>query len=86
MRFLIMTALLCLAGAGSEGASAQPAATERPAATALPDETAATRKRDHDAAVANCVSMWDGATHMTQQQWLRTCRRVQDRLQTLQMR
>jgi hypothetical protein len=75
---LVMSALLCAFGAGSDRAASQPAAAERPQASDPAGE-----KRDHDAAVANCVSMWDGATHMTKQQWLRACRRVQERLRTL---
>jgi hypothetical protein len=78
---LIMSALLCLFATGSDRAASQPAAGERQPANGL-----ATEKRGHDAAVASCVSMWDGATHMTKQQWLRACRRVQERLRNLPVR
>jgi len=76
-----MSALLLAFGFGSDRALSQPATGERPLASGPAGE-----KRDDDAAVANCVAMWDGATHMTKQQWLRACRRVQDRLRTLSVR
>ena len=78
---LIMSVLLFASGFGSGSALSQPATGERPVASGPAGE-----KRDHDAAVANCVAMWDGATHMTKQQWLRACRRVQERLRTLSVR
>jgi hypothetical protein len=78
---LVMSALLCAFGVGSDRAASQPAATERAQANDPAGE-----RRDHEAAVANCVSMWDGATHMTKQQWLRACRRIQERLRTLSVR
>lgn len=86
MRLFILAALLCVIVAGGP-AVAQPAVDgRRPAAGPARYETS-NRERDEDAAaVANCVSMWDAATHMTRQQWLRACRRVQSRLRTLQVR
>ena len=84
MRSVAITALLLIAGA--EYAFAE-VAVPRPgaAASTLPSRTS-TEKSTHELAVANCVQMWDRGTHMTQQQWLRTCRRVQDRLQQLPVR
>jgi hypothetical protein len=37
----------------------------------------------HDIAVADCMQMWDSGTHMTKQEWSRTCTRVQTRLDSL---
>jgi hypothetical protein len=37
----------------------------------------------HDNAVADCMQMWDSGTHMTKPEWLRTCRRVETRLDNL---
>lgn len=37
----------------------------------------------HEKAVADCERIWDRGTHMTKQEWSRTCRRVQTRLQRL---
>ena len=37
-------------------------------------------------AVADCEQMWDRATHMTRQEWSRTCRRVQNRLQEFRLK
>lgn len=84
MRFLFIATLLFVAGAGCVFAEVAP--PSRPAASsALPSNKVA-EKRAHDSAVANCVQMWDRGTHMTEQQWLRTCKRVQDRLQHIEMR
>ena len=41
------------------------------------------RQNSYDSAVADCVKMWDSTTHMTKQEWSRTCRRVQMRLDNL---
>jgi hypothetical protein len=37
----------------------------------------------HEQAVADCERIWDAGTHMTKQEWSRTCRRVQTRLQRI---
>jgi hypothetical protein len=46
----------------------------------------ADQKRVRELAVANCESMWDRGTHMTKRDWARTCRRVQNRLQSLDVK
>jgi hypothetical protein len=43
------------------------------------------RSNVHDSAVADCVRMWDSGTHMTKQEWARTCKRVQTRLDNLKV-
>jgi len=37
----------------------------------------------HDRAVAACKDMWDAGTHMTRQAWSNTCKRIQTRLDNL---
>jgi len=37
----------------------------------------------HDRAVAACKEMWDAGTHMTRQAWSNTCKRIQTRLDNL---
>jgi len=76
MRLVTISALICFLVAAGDRAIAQPSTGE-------PGRTAMSERRQHDAAVASCVKMWDSATHMTKLQWLRTCRRVQDRLRRL---
>ena len=49
-------------------------------------ELTADQKRVRELAVANCESMWDRGTHMTKRDWARTCRRVQNRLQSLDVK
>ena len=41
------------------------------------------RQDAHDSAVADCMQMWDFGTHMTKQAWLRTCKRIETRLDKL---
>jgi hypothetical protein len=84
MRSLIIAALLVVTGAGY--VSAEVAVPSRPSAGAALPSSKAAEKSAHESGVANCVQMWDRGTHMTEQQWLRTCKRVQDRLQHLQMK
>ena len=84
MRSLIIAALLVVTGAGY--VSAEVAVPSRPSASAALPSSKAAEKSAHESGVANCVQMWDRGTHMTEQQWLRTCKRVQDRLQHLQMK
>jgi hypothetical protein len=76
LRRVTISAVLCFLVPADNGASAQPSTGESV-------RTAESEKREHDAAVASCVAMWDAATHMTKPQWLRTCRRFQDRLRRL---
>ena len=33
----------------------------------------------------DCVRLWDSGTHMSKQAWARTCRRIENRLQNLQV-
>jgi anti-sigma-K factor RskA len=39
--------------------------------------------RLHDSGGGDCMEMWDSGTHMTKQEWSRACRRVQTRLDSL---
>lgn len=83
MRSLIFAALLL--GPGGNYVQAEVAVPPRaPAGSQLPAPKA-TLKRENEQGITNCVQMWDRGTHMTKQQWLRTCQRVQDRLQNLHM-
>lgn len=84
MRSLAITALLLVAGGGY--VLAEVTVLPRPEPSSERPSRIYTEKSAHDLAVANCVQMWDRGTHMTEQQWLRTCRRVQDRLKQLQTR
>lgn len=44
------------------------------------------RVQAYAAAIASCEGMWDRGAHMTRKEWSRTCRRVQDRLQQMELR
>src|ERR1700704_4416004 len=41
------------------------------------------KERERASAVADCMRMWDSGTHMSKQEWARTCKRVQSRLDNL---
>jgi hypothetical protein len=77
MRLLIIA--LFLLTTGGERVFGEVAAPVR--ATAGPSP--ASQEATHRSAVESCVQMWDRGTHMTKQQWMRTCKRVQNRLQQL---
>jgi hypothetical protein len=34
---------------------------------------------------ADCIKLWDSETHMSRRDWARTCRRIENRLQNLQV-
>ena len=81
--FIFATMMLCLS-AGM--VSAEVAAAPRPAGDARSPIDASSKRSSHEAAVADCERMWDHGTHMTKKEWSQTCRRVQDRLQRLEIR
>ena len=45
-----------------------------------------TKQSAHETAVADCEQMWDRGTHMSKREWSQTCRRVQNRLQKIELR
>jgi hypothetical protein len=47
---------------------------------------AASMRKAHEAAIADCERMWDRGTHMTKKAWSQTCRRVQDWLERMEIR
>ena len=86
MRSLILPALLFTLGA--DLAAAQVAPVPPAPASTLPkarEPVSAQNRTDADA-IADCDRMWDRGTHMTKQEWSRTCRRVQNRLQQNQIK
>ena len=48
-----------------------------------PSSRPKSRQKAYDRAVADCMQMWDSGTHMTKQEWSRSCKRVQTRLDNL---
>jgi hypothetical protein len=47
--------------------------------------TGRTGKNPLNETLQSCLNMWDAATHMSRQEWGRACRRVENRLQNLQV-
>lgn len=64
-------------GAGSSVVLAQ-------ATGSLPAPPAPAAKGTTDA-IADCMQLWDKGTHMSKQEWARTCQRIQTRLQNLKI-
>jgi hypothetical protein len=84
MRIGVVVILSLGLGAGSVLAQGAPPATA-PRATPPPQigaeaKTAKARAKEN---IAECLRMWDAGTHMTKQQWARTCERIQSRLESL---
>ena len=52
----------------------------------LTPNRAQSRQNVHDNAVADCMQMWDSGTHMTKQAWLHTCKRIETRLDNLNVK
>jgi hypothetical protein len=85
MRSKIITFLILASSAGDASTQTAPA----PVAPVAPPTTTSVKvaqQKAHAAAVASCEAMWDRGTHMTRNDWSRACRRVQNRLQQLDLR
>ena len=90
MRVLLFASLLSLIAAGGaalaqsgsrpEGTTSPPTAPAPQAREVPPksdDAKSSAQLRDLSAQyLAECMKDWDAATHMTKQEWARTCRRV----------
>lgn len=35
--------------------------------------------------MTECIQLWDKGTHMSRQEWARTCKRIQSRLENLKV-
>jgi hypothetical protein len=57
-------------------------ATETSSITPAPPQPPAKKFVETDA-LADCLKLWDAGTHMTKQEWARTCKRVQTRLDSV---
>ena len=81
---LVLTAGVALAQAGTPPSNVSPSpSTAAPASPKSPaggDTSAKARAKE---IIADCMRLWDAATHMTKQQWARTCERIQTRLENL---
>lgn len=76
----LLIAISLLWGVADGVALAQSTVKPKPEAPAKDDteSTAQVRKRS-DEYFAQCVGDWEVATHMSKQDWAKTCRRVVDR-------
>jgi|GEM_PF-1485136 len=93
MRKALLVAAVIGAGLGpalAEGGPRAAATTGSTAAAAGEDKAAAVKDKDAarraaKEAIAECMRLWDAATHMTRQEWARTCARIQSRLENLRL-
>jgi hypothetical protein len=83
MQSTITSVLVFVLGAGAALAQMGP---DAPSAALVAPPSPHASKEAHAAAIANCEAMWEQATHMTRKDWARACRRVQTRLQQLELR
>jgi len=67
-------------------AFAQAPAVPPPAVDPRISPAVPSRQSAHETAVTDCERMWDRGTHMSKRDWSQTCRRVQNRLQQLEVR
>ena len=74
----IGVAIILSLGLGAGAVLAQGAGP--PPATGAEVKSVKARAKEN---IAECVKMWDAGTHMTKQQWARTCERIQSRLESL---
>jgi hypothetical protein len=63
-------------------APAKPTSPSPATASAADKQAAQKTAKDN---VAECMRLWDAATHMTKQEWARTCERIQSRLENLRI-
>jgi hypothetical protein len=84
MRDIILAAAIFCSSAGI--ASAEVPVSPRPPAGAGSLAVEAAKQSAHETAIADCERMWDRGTHMSKRDWSQTCRRVQNRLQHLELR
>ena len=56
-----------------------------PAAPASDKSKARASKQAADDGVQECMRLWDAKTHMSRQEWARTCKRIQTRLENLKI-
>jgi hypothetical protein len=84
MRIAIITLLAMILGAGGVLAQAGAPNPATPNRSGQPAKTLPGREVPTDT-MAECMRLWDSATHMTRQEWARTCRRIQSRLESLRI-
>ena len=89
MRTAIVTAIalaLCTGPAVAQPAPAvSPSASKKPANTATKGPVGRAVKETPDSGMAECMRLWDAQTHMSKQEWSRTCQRIQSRLENLKV-
>jgi len=73
---LVLHAVAALAQTGTSAPAASSAAPVPPVST--------TRSASQDSR-AQCIAMWDAGTHMTRQEWAKTCARIHTRLENLKV-
>jgi hypothetical protein len=86
LELAIAAALLLFLSAGLAFAEMPVGKVGRSPTDAPAKPTAASEDAIREQAIGDCERIWDRGTHMTKQEWSRTCRRVQTRLQRLDVK
>ena len=89
MRIVGITFLSLVLGAGAvlaqAGAPAPAVSAPAPPKAAAPGDDKTKAKARAKENIAECMRLWDAATHMSKQQWAQTCERIQTRLENLRI-
>ena len=83
MRIPLALLLLCF---NADAVAAQALPTPGQVGPARPPADVHAKPSAFAEAVADCEQMWDRGTHMSRKEWSQTCRRVQTRLQNLEIK
>jgi len=75
MRIAILTVVTLVLGAGALQAQSP----------SQPSRESQRSKDQINDTLADCLKLWEPATHMTRQDWARTCKRVQTRLDNVRV-
>jgi hypothetical protein len=86
MKCAPLLVLFMLTHAGMASAQTEVRPPRELVGAAASKATEKSERAARERAVADCESIWDAGTHMTRQEWSRTCRRVQNRLNQVDAR
>lgn len=86
MRLFLIIVLAIGCSTGAVFAQVVPAPLAKAGSETSMKTPQASKQLEEARALADCERMWERATHMTKQEWSRTCRRVHERFRQLDAR
>jgi hypothetical protein len=84
MHWILLAGFVTALSAGSALAQVVPAPVAKPTDTQKNSDSL--KQGEELKALADCEQLWEPATHMSRQDWTRTCRRVHERFRQLDLR